>query len=220
MEQKSPAQAVEEDFDELEEDQVFQIGSHMPSLLAQLDASTDLLLLKDIDSTILSTNDLRSKKLQAAMDTARALERSIASQRQSAERYHAKETRLQEHNAQMAQLERDRLADESACSDLRDSVSQLQFSLSRAQEALRSLDAQVEAESSLPPDETLLKLKLARGLGVSLIEAPVDGESSGLRRYVKAHVVSESRGQVANVDFDDARYSPFYYANLLWELCV
>lgn len=98
MEQSLQQAAVEEDFDELEEDQVFQIGSHMPSLLAQLDASTDLLLLKDIDSTILSTNDLRSKKLQAAMDTARALERSIASQRQSAERYHAKETRLQEHN--------------------------------------------------------------------------------------------------------------------------
>jgi hypothetical protein len=164
-----------------EENDLFQIGNHMPSLLSQLDAKTDLVLLRDLDLTLSTTAETRSAQLDVLLDIARGLSRTVAGGKAVADRHHARETRTQTHEAALAELDRESMRDTAACSDLRDSITALTRELKRAEESLRVLEEQAERDASLPPDETLLKLKIARGLGITLIEDSVGA-------YSKAHI--------------------------------
>jgi hypothetical protein len=167
--------------DSEEENDLFQIGSHMPSLLSQLDAKTDLILLRDLDLTLSTTAETRQSQLSTQLDIARALSRTVAGGKAVADRHHARLTRTQTHEAALAELDRESMRDTATCSDLRDSITGLEWELKRAEESLRVLEEQAVLDASMPPDETLLKLKIARGLGITLIE-----DSAGV--YSKAHI--------------------------------
>lgn len=100
------------------------------------------------------------------------------------------------------------------------------------QRTTHELNALAEKEASTPPDETLLKLKLARGLGITLLEQCISflPNNYSANTYPKAHVgiyvslsllhshvASRSKGLVQTVAFD-TNHSSYYYANLLWAM--
>lgn len=76
-----------EDGEEEEEEPVYQVAKHIPSLLTQLDAKTDLVLMRDIDSTMQATAAYRQTQLETAQDSVRELTRKAASLRQTTQPY-------------------------------------------------------------------------------------------------------------------------------------
>lgn len=172
-----------------------KIQENLPTILSQLDAHSDSVMLTELNSIMSATQQARQAALDNLKAQVDALEATHANYiPQSTPNYDTASL-----NAEISNLTAEINTLTRECNHI---DAQLQQALQDAQKA----DAEEQDLVSSVPDETLLKLKLARGLGVSLI-----GDS-----FEKAHVTSGSKGDVAVCDLK--AHSSFYVANMLWQL--
>ncbi|TPX68602.1 hypothetical protein SpCBS45565_g03004 [Spizellomyces sp. 'palustris'] len=97
---------------------------------------------------------------------------------------------------------------------------QLQLAKENAERPKRELELQNElavlereerTEAEMPPTEQRLKLELFRSLGIEL-------QRSDVGEFTKCKVRCYPRHDIQILEFED-KFSRYFYANMLWDMC-
>ncbi|ORY42002.1 kinetochore-Ndc80 subunit Spc24 [Rhizoclosmatium globosum] len=76
---------------------------------------------------------------------------------------------------------------------------------------LEQLKAKEAAEAALPPDESLLKLNIYKSLGIDLVY-------NENQEVIRCLVRSVEKNGITPVEMEGAKFSDFFYSNVLWEM--
>jgi len=175
--------------------------------------SQDIQAISRIQDTIRATALLRKKKLDASRDVLRSLSRSFELSKSTAESSRNSQARA-EHPTIMLSLDREKFGLAKNLNELESSVHVMESTLSRLKEELEQLDTEdvTSAVGSMSmQDPTLLRLKVYRMMNIDLAE----DDTGKISKLIVRSVGKESDVHVVNVE---NKYSPYFYANYLWDL--
>ncbi|MCJ1333326.1 kinetochore-associated Ndc80 complex subunit spc24 [Thelotrema lepadinum] len=163
-------------------------------------------------SDIHETRDLRKSEAESALKKLSRTHNLLNSQHAEALSSHSSTI----HASHIVELDTQKFRIAKAASDLEIESERLEAELEGLKGRLQALDLQgVEGDGSAVArarregeDETVLKLKVYRTLGI-------DVEPDAAGQFAKAVVRNSARGDVHVVNIDP-KFSRFYYANYFW----
>ncbi|KAI9350655.1 Spc24 subunit of Ndc80-domain-containing protein [Obelidium mucronatum] len=206
-----PKTSVEEEYDE-DDDEAIKIDSILPSLLEQMDPAEDTACLEEAMQGIKRLEKLRTQQQTDAHDAIKKLSRELdAAKRAAADVDAASDAMKIENDARIAQLEQEKYAIGKKMHDDEKSVANLDARKRELLAQLEELTANEEAEAARPPDESELKLSIYQNLGLELVYE--DG------KVARCHVLSTTKQDITTLEMTDVKYSNFFYANVLWDMC-
>ncbi|KAJ3395334.1 hypothetical protein HDU92_005990 [Lobulomyces angularis] len=153
--------------------------------ISSLDGESDLALINEINHTIKNTINLRQLKINAQTDTLNLLVNNLNLTKNLNEKEDSKKKSASEkeylHLSEMEKFEKMKLKESKVKVNLNNEIVELENSLNKLKDDLANLKGEEDRFDELPPDETILKLKLARSLGINMIQ-----DANG--NFTKAHI--------------------------------
>ncbi|RPA82048.1 Spc24-domain-containing protein [Ascobolus immersus RN42] len=171
-------------------------------------ADSDITALERIQANIRITAEARARKLDAMREEIAALERELAGAR--AQTAAAEENRAKrDHEKTMMELDREKftLAREILEADAK--IHELHEERARTDEEIARLEEEMSHLEGDKKDETALKLKIYRGLGIELVK-----DEAG--NYTKAVLRKKGERDVQVVKLDGS-HSQSYITDYIWD---
>ncbi|KND03755.1 uncharacterized protein SPPG_01210 [Spizellomyces punctatus DAOM BR117] len=180
------------------------------TLMEGMNPSQDAALIRSIDDMMRKTEDERTKVAEDARATLKALSRQLQLAKENAERP-KRELEVHQHADRMVTLDREKYTVARNIADIDATIESLECQLSQLQNELVVLEREERTEAEMPPTEQRLKLELFRSLGIEL-------QRSDAGEFTKCKVRCYPRHDIQILEFED-KFSRYFYANMLWDMC-
>ncbi|KAJ3093613.1 kinetochore-associated Ndc80 complex subunit spc24 [Physocladia obscura] len=189
----------------------FQIDTVLSTLLTQLDAAEDAVVLSEISAAEKTLLDLRRAQSDDALNLLKNLSRELEAAKRAKEAAEAARIVNQNaHNLQMSVLENEKFGMAKKIHEEEKSLAALEARKRELTAELEELQIREEAEAARPPDESILKLAIYKNLGIDLVYE--DGQ------IVRCLVRSVDKKDISVLELQDTKYSNFFYSNILWTM--
>ncbi|KAJ1985618.1 putative kinetochore protein spc24 [Dimargaris cristalligena] len=172
--------------------------------------SSDLDLIRHIDNDMNEAADNWETRLKEDQDILKALSRKLENLKADASRPQVGDDGLT-HTERLVNLDRDKFNTAKSINELESVINSLNVTVEQLKDQSDKLDHR-DVEKELPADSTILKLQIYRSLGIELLP-----DKTG--KFAKARICCNSKNDVHTVVIDD-KYSNFFYANYLWDMCT
>ncbi|KAJ3035223.1 kinetochore-associated Ndc80 complex subunit spc24 [Rhizophlyctis rosea] len=180
------------------------------TLTDNLNGPQDAAKIRSIHSYLARAQDARAKEVNDIQGLLKALSRQLEIAKESADRP-ARELSATQYVQRMANLDNERASVAKDLAEGEASMGALEDELRRLEEEREAWMREMEKDANLPPDEQILKLQIYRSLGIEF-------EKNESGAFCKGIVRSTKSKDIHTYDLDP-KYSNFFYANVLWDLC-
>ncbi|KAJ3074789.1 kinetochore-associated Ndc80 complex subunit spc24 [Podochytrium sp. JEL0797] len=198
--------------DDHSDDEAIKMDAILPSLLEQMDPAEDVACLRDVVQGLAATKALRAKQLKDDMAVLKRLSAELeAAHRTNEQALKKRELTKKDHAANLAALEDEKYTVVKSMHDLEKSVASLEAQKRDLLVELEALKKAEDEEEMMPPDESVLKLSIYQSLGIDLVY-----END---KVVRCLVRSVNKNDITPLEINDSKFSNFYYANMLWDMC-
>ncbi|KAI9090802.1 hypothetical protein DFS34DRAFT_653862 [Phlyctochytrium arcticum] len=170
--------------------------------------------VRKIDDLLHETDDLRSKQVDETQDMLRGnwifLLRKFQEAKQVADtpRRDAKQ-----HTEYILGLDQQRNSCVDEISHMEESIESLEAQLSQLQRESQALAEEEHQMDDQPPSLENLKLSIFKMLNMDL-QKDADGN------FVRSKIACYPKNDIQYVDFEDNKFSRFYYANVMWDVSL
>ncbi|KAJ3332796.1 kinetochore-associated Ndc80 complex subunit spc24 [Blyttiomyces sp. JEL0837] len=186
-------------------------GQLLTGLLKCLEPSNDIANLNEIDAYIAQTNEIRGRQLADALDVLKKTNRELETlKRQAIKAEHDRDE--EGHKVRMSNFEAQKYVHARGLQDEEKIVESLESKRRELLNELAVVKLEEASEDNRPPDETILKLSVYKQLGIDTVE-----DENG--KIVRCIVQSVGKNDITPLELNDEKYSSFFYANILWEMC-
>ncbi|KAJ3283241.1 kinetochore-associated Ndc80 complex subunit spc24 [Rhizoclosmatium sp. JEL0117] len=194
---------------EIEEGTAFSLLS---AVAAQLDGDDESASLQSALATAKKTVDARANQKKDAAESLRQLSLALENAKTAANEAAAQRTLTKQENAaKVAVLEDQQYIIGKKIHEHEKSVTSLEATKRHLLIDLEQLKAKEAAEAALPPDESLLKLNIYKSLGIDLVY-------NENQEVIRCLVRSVEKNGITPVEMEGAKFSDFFYSNVLWEM--
>ncbi|KAJ3192237.1 kinetochore-associated Ndc80 complex subunit spc24 [Irineochytrium annulatum] len=184
--------------------------TYLPTILAHLDPTDDVRVLGSIRANIRSAEELRARQCQDGLELLKKLGRDCDAAKRSAHRPN-RAIEAEEHQRRMAALDNDKYSKAKGIRGLEEELERLEARRRELASELAKVAEQEKKYDEMPPPDDAVKLTIYKNLGIHLITDDND-------KVVECRVHSQFKNDVETLQVND-KFSRFFYANSLWEMC-